>query len=55
MFNLDWRTSIAGLLAAVLPWVRGIVPEALAPIVDAASSLALALLGYFAADKRPAA
>jgi hypothetical protein len=53
---INWKTSIAGFLAAVLPWVRGIVPEALVPIVDAVSSLALALLGYFAADSsRPSA
>lgn len=45
------KTTIAGLVAALLPFVRGVVPEALVPIVDGVAALALALVGYFAADK----
>ena len=49
---LNWKTTVAGLIAAVAPILKGIVPSALAPICDAGMALALALLGYFAADKK---
>ncbi len=49
----DWKTTVTGLLAALLPWLKTLVPD-LAPILDAAGSLALALFAYFAKDKEPA-
>lgn len=52
MLHTDWKTTVAGLVAALLPFAKGILPVALAPIVDAVATLALVLLGYFAADRK---
>jgi len=48
----DWKTTVTGLLAALLPWLKTLVPD-LATILDAAGALALALFAYFAKDKEP--
>ena len=50
--NFNWKTTLFGFLAAVIPYVRGIIPVELTAVADAASALALALMGYFAADKK---
>jgi hypothetical protein len=52
---MNWKTTIFGALAAIIPYIRGIVPEEFQAIADAAAALALALMGYFAADRKPAA
>lgn len=48
---VNWKTTLAGAVAAMAPFVKSMLPEALAPIADALQALALALLGYFAKDK----
>jgi hypothetical protein len=48
---VNWKTTVFGALAAILPYLRGAVPPEYSAIVDAASALAIALLGLFAADK----
>ena len=48
----NWKTSLSGLVAAILQACKTIVPPEFSVIFDAASGLALALLGYFAADKK---
>lgn len=48
----NWKTTLAGLLAAVAPIAAGAVPAAFHDIVTYAGALALALLGYFANDKK---
>jgi ActR/RegA family two-component response regulator len=48
---VNWKTTLAGAIAAMAPFVKSILPEGLAPIADAVQALALALLGYFAKDK----
>ena len=49
MVNL--KTTIAGAIAGAFQLVGQLFPEYKA-IADAASALAMALLGYFAADKK---
>ena len=46
----DWKTTVAGLLAAVLPWMKTIFPD-LGTVLDALGTLALAVFAYFAKDK----
>lgn len=48
----DWKTTLAGLLASSLPYVRGFVPEAYQGVVDAVTALSLALMGVFAGDRK---
>jgi len=48
---LNYKTTIAGLIAAVLPWLGSVFPD-LKVIFDAAGSFALVLLGYFAKDAK---
>ena len=48
---VNWKTTIMGALAAMLPWLKTIVPDEFAVIFDAGQAFALALLGYFAKDK----
>lgn len=48
---VNWRTTLLGALAAILPFVKSIIPAELGTLVDAAQAFALALLGYFAKDK----
>lgn len=47
----DKKTTIAGLVAALAPWLKTVLPDALAPAVDAVATLALLAVGYFAADR----
>jgi hypothetical protein len=46
----DWKTTVTGVLAALLPWLKTVVPD-LATVLDATGTLALALFAYFAKDK----
>jgi hypothetical protein len=46
---MNWKTSIAGLVAAIIPWLKGVFPD-FGGILDGVQSLAFALLGYFAKD-----
>jgi len=48
----DWKTTVAGLLAALLPWLKTVFPD-LGTILDAAGTLALAIFAYFAKDRTP--
>lgn len=48
---LNWKTSLAGAIAALAPFLKGVLPADLSSIADAVQALALALLGYFAKDK----
>lgn len=50
--SFNWKTTLFGALAAILPYARAIVPEQFSHIADAAAALAVALMGYFAADKQ---
>lgn len=47
---VNWKTSIAGVVAALAQAAKNVFPD-FAAIADAVSALALALLGYFAKDK----
>lgn len=47
---MNWKTTIAGVLAALAPVIAGIVPVELKPVVDGVQMIAMALLGYFAKD-----
>jgi hypothetical protein len=49
MFN--WKTTVFGALAALLPYVKSVLPAEFGQIADGVAALALALMGYFAADK----
>ena len=46
---MNRKTTFAGAAAALLPWLKTMFPKQGAAI-DAASSAALLLLGYFASD-----
>ena len=46
----DLKTTITGVLAALIPWLKGILPQKYAGLLDGVQSIALALLGWFAAD-----
>ena len=48
---VSWKTTLMGALAALLPFVKSIVPAELGTLVDTAQAFAIALLGYFAKDK----
>lgn len=47
----NWKTTLFGLISAISVALKAVVPAPLAPVLDAISLLAIALLGYFAADK----
>jgi len=47
----NWKTSLAGLVAALAVASKSMWPE-FSAIADAVAGLALALLGYFASDKK---
>ena len=49
--NMNWKTSAAGLVAALLQLAKTVLPSELAPVFDTGAAFAIALLGYFAADK----
>lgn len=51
---INWKTTVFGALAAILPYVRSMVPSEFAPVADALAALALALMGYFSADSKSA-
>lgn len=48
--HMNWKTTVSGMIAAVAPLIRGLVPVELAPVVDGVQMIAIALLGYFARD-----
>jgi len=48
MFS-DWKTTLSGMLVALLGWAAQAFPK-YKDIIEAAQNLALALLGFFAAD-----
>lgn len=48
---VNWKTSVAGLVAALAQWAKSVLPPDLAILADAISGLALAVLGYFSKDK----
>lgn len=46
---MNWKTTLSGLVAALLPWAKQVWPK-YALLFDAGGSFAVACLGYFAAD-----
>lgn len=47
----SWKTTLAGAVAALLPFIKSLVPEELGTVIDAFQAFAIAALGYFAKDK----
>ena len=48
---MNWKTTLAGAIAALATVMTTLVPEAYQPIAAAVVALALAVLGYHAKDK----
>lgn len=46
---MNWKTTVAGLLAALLPIAAQMFPQ-YAPLIAPVGSAAVAALGFFAAD-----
>ena len=47
---MNWKTTIAGAAAALLPWAKTTFPK-WSGVIDGLTSAALLGLGYYAADK----
>lgn len=45
------KTTVSGLVAALAPWLRSVLPAELAPVVDGVATLAVLAMGWFAADR----
>lgn len=50
MTSMNWKTSVAGLIAAIVPWIGTAFPQ-YDGIAKAIGSVALAVFAYFAKDK----